>query len=1303
VEGFQAETTEGTHVKNFNTKLFVYLIGAVVLTGTGLFLIHYFQSGRIANALLWQAKRAEEKGDLYKTAHFLKRYLEFEPNDLDERANLGRILADPKMARSNRARENALFVLEQVVARDPERNDLRRPLVRIATELGQFDLARKHLDILEKVFPSDGEVQFLLGGWHEAQTKYKPAELCFRKACELSPKNPDYLVHLADLLHQKLDRPEQAREVVNRARKLAPDEPNVLLLAATLAQGRGPLDTKAYEEARGYLERGRKLYAQNPDFIQALARLEVRQDRREQAIAILRQGLKSLPSQAHPNLHWTLANLLLDGNEQDKAEKEIALLRKASAAPAAVDYLQARLCLCREQWARAARMLERVRPRLGGSGELTAQIDLYLGQCYVQLDEPLRRRGAFKSAAERDPQSPAALLGQGAAELALGHFEEALDCYRRASQAPEAPLGAWTEYAGLLITRNRQHETPNWPEVMEALDRAENAFPKAIEIPLLRADAYAAQNNFKDAEKVLLRGKDSHPRDVKFWMALIALADNQGETDKAQRLLRDADAKLGDKVELRLGWARHLVQRDGIAAARALAALAAKRAQFDAQGQSDLLRGLAEIYYRIGEVKEAARLMNQAADLGIHRNDLRIRLRLFDLYLQAEDDAGLEKVLAQMRRLEGEEGTWWRYGQASRLLWRVRKGSPRREQLLDEASKLLDAVALQRPVWSAVPLARAEIEDLRGNTREAQRFYQSAHELGERDQRVIRQLVQLGQGLAARGERSTEAEQKLRLAVEVAGTVPETWISLVQYLVATGQIKEAEASVDRLESSGGRGFKSEEAALALGQCYESIGKVDKAREKFEGALSRSSNDLGVVRAAAGFYMRQGNAPEAKQLLERIVNQKNPPLAEGDMAWARRGLALILATGGGYQGFLDALRLLGMRLRPDGTVVEEGRDLPQDRDENLRLRARVLATQRTKALRTRAIALLEDLGRRRRLPADDQFLLAQLVEANGDWPRAQKLMRELVSRQVSNPYYMTYLAQNLVLRGKLKDAQQYIDRLVQVEKARRVKPGTFGSIELRARVLEAAGDHARAHKLLEAYAAEEPVRTEKILAFAGYLARSKRLTEALDQCDRAWKIGPPEAIGGATVALLRTAQPSAKEIARVETMINAALKDNPKSILLQVQMADLQDLQGNFDRAETLYRAILKQDENNIMALNNLAWLLAQQKKKAREAKELIDRAIALLGPRAELLDTRAVVSLALGKSDEARVDLEQAIADYPSPSRYFHLARALVMARKKAEARDKLKKAREIGLDLKRLHPLERTAYRNIEGELKSR
>jgi tetratricopeptide (TPR) repeat protein len=95
----------------------------------------------------------------------------------------------------------------------------------------------------------------------------------------------------------------------------------------------------------------------------------------------------------------------------------------------------------------------------------------------------------------------------------------------------------------------------------------------------------------------------------------------------------------------------------------------------------------------------------------------------------------------------------------------------------------------------------------------------------------------------------------------------------------------------------------------------------------------------------------------------------------------------------------------------------------------------------------------------------------------------------------------------------------------------------------------------------------------------------------------------------------------------------------------------------------------------------------------------INRAIEIAGPLPYLLDTRALVYLALDQSSSAIADLEQALAESPTSAngfRYFHLARAYRLAGNSEAAAQAFRKAAESGLELDQLHPVERVAYREM-------
>ena len=76
----------------------------------------------------------------------------------------------------------------------------------------------------------------------------------------------------------------------------------------------------------------------------------------------------------------------------------IEQIRKTRGSPTAADYLKARLLLQDRRWAEAVTLFEQVRPTLGTQPDLAEQINLYLGQCYEQLDEPGQMYKALRTA-----------------------------------------------------------------------------------------------------------------------------------------------------------------------------------------------------------------------------------------------------------------------------------------------------------------------------------------------------------------------------------------------------------------------------------------------------------------------------------------------------------------------------------------------------------------------------------------------------------------------------------------------------------------------------------------------------------------------------------------------------------------------------------------------------------------------------------------------------------------------------------------------------------------------------------------
>ncbi|MBC7354227.1 MAG: hypothetical protein H5U08_17870, partial [Thermogutta sp.] len=104
----------------------------------------------------------------------------------------------------------------------------------------------------------------------------------------------------------------------------------------------------------------------------------------------------------------------------------------------------------------------------------------------------------------------------------------------------------------------------------------------------------------------------------------------------------------------------------------------------------------------------------------------------------------------------------------------------------------------------------------------------------------------------------------------------------------------------------------------------------------------------------------------------------------------------------------------------------------------------------------------------------------------------------------------------------------------------------------------------------------------------------------------------------------------------------------------------------------------------------------------REAEQLVEHAIAVLGPIGSFLDTRAVVRMRQGRLAEAISDARQAVLEEPSALTYFHLVEALWLAGDKATALREFQRGRDnYRLSEESLPPIERPRLRHLVAELK--
>jgi tetratricopeptide (TPR) repeat protein len=225
------------------------------------------------------------------------------------------------------------------------------------------------------------------------------------------------------------------------------------------------------------------------------------------------------------------------------------------------------------------------------------------------------------------------------------------------------------------------------------------------------------------------------------------------------------------------------------------------------------------------------------------------------------------------------------------------------------------------------------------------------------------------------------------------------------------------------------------------------------------------------------------------------------------------------------------------------------------------------------------------------------------------------------------------------------------------------------------------------------AADDP---KQAFVLVGFLARQKRLNEAVQVAEGAWKSAEMPQIAAACELLMRQPGMPSDQLERLDAILSASLAKHTRPAALLFVAGRLRDVQRKYEEAEAFYREALKNDAANVPTLNELAWLLALRAQKLDEARELIDRAIDRAGPQPTLLDTRALVELAQGQPEKALADMQVVIDDQPAANRHFHLALVQHKLGRADDAAESLKKAVAMQLRPESLHPLERSAYADL-------
>jgi len=930
-------------------KRLAILIVILGLIGGAAILAQQYQLTKMAASVAARAKLAEKTGKLPEAESLYQQHLEVVPSDTDTKIQYADL-----MAKSDNAlkQQEAIGLYSNILKRYGGLSDVRRKRMDVEYKLRNFRAARDDLAILlpidnggpELVLTNaDGELLFKMGRCCEADgddikaTRYYRAAIktraaqrleAYQRLASLLRKTPRHEKEADQLIEEMVDSDREnyqvylergryrslqaqaetdsrrsqllatAREDFQKAASLAPGVPEIVLeLAKTVAT-----DKAGRSNARQILENGLNAAPKSVELYQALANIALEDGQADEAIATLERGLKAQPESLQ--LHLVLAEILAQHGSAGKLLLQIEELKKLGCALNYIQYFMANYHAILHQYQKARQILVPLLAEMNSRSRLAVQVNLLLARCYSQLGETQMEQDAYGRVLSASSGNVGAKLGYINTQMQQGDLDSAIQGYQElVGRVPEAR----TALARLLITRNRQRSAVerDWDEVERLVDDAGKTAPDSVAPLVLRADLVLARDPTKIAEArtILREARKRFAKDkgVELWTAearVISEAWNaqadpiakQKNLNDALALLDEAQRQIGDQVEIRLQRAQLWVAKMGPQAGPGLSELAQNIETFSKDDRRKLLYALAGELVRLQNFEQAIRLWSQLAE--DDPGDIRLRSILVDLAIQLGNKEEIEKNIAQIERIEGDEGIQSRYWKVRYSIWQINQvGDPKtRQELRSKARASLTELRARRPDWSIIPRTLAGLDEQeleQGGLDEKQKreklesivsTYIEAINLGQRDSVIVGHTVELlfAQG---RGSEALALFNRIPLPSQPASDLRR---KVAQIAVDHQDFEGAETMARKTVAANPGSFKDR---LWLVEILQARGLQAAAEQELRNAVDLSKGDPDRWIAMVRWYSVSTKQPDKAEQTIREA-EKNLPKAKTPMALAQ---------------------------------------------------------------------------------------------------------------------------------------------------------------------------------------------------------------------------------------------------------------------------------------------------------------------------------------------------------------------------------------------------------------------------------
>jgi len=529
-----------------------------------------------------------------------------------------------------------------------------------------------------------------------------------------------------------------------------------------------------------------------------------------------------------------------------------------------------------------------------------------------------------------------------------------------------------------------------------------------------------------------------------------------------------------------------------------------------------------------------------------------------------------------------------------------------------------------------------------------------------------------------RSERHAEAEELLKLRVTNNPGLGEPLLRLASYYARANRRQEMEGVLQQLLSRP----RDYAAYLLVGSFYAGLREFDTAIRYFEQGVQVHPKLATTLRLRiAEALVAQGKRAEATRVIDQVLKEKPTDDAARAM---RASLMIDPAHPEQLRTAVSELQALVSRM-PKNAVLRYNfsralaakGDIAQARtqlQEALKIDPSYLAPRVTLArlhlVRREFPQLLQ--AAKEILELDPNHMEARLLQAqayigSGNYAQGRKEIEATLERYPNLPEAYLQLGLLNVQERKFKEAEEVFARL------HRNNPGDLRGLLGLADVFALQNRYDQGIGLLKAELAKQPERLDVMIAMANLEVRSGKYEEAIVNFKKVLEKNPTSTELhlqiGETYRLKR-------DYASAAPFFRKAMELSPNDPRPYVPLGMLQDSLGQRAEARATYQRVLKLQPDQPIALNNLAYLMAESGDDLDQALTLAQRARKILPQDPNVADTVGWIYIKKNLSDNAIEIFRDLVSKLPQNTTYrYHLGMALYQKGDKLSARKELQTA----------------------------